>query len=261
LGDYGPENYAYDAATGNLASKNGAAYTYGTQAAACPDGALSKPHAVVSAGSNSYCYDRNGNMARRKLGAKVFNLAYDAENRLVSVSGGALATFVYDGDGQRVKGTAAQNYASGIAPTSDVTLNNPVAVTDGDYWSNSSSEYASTASGLHYVQVDLGTVFTLDRIRVWHYANDGRTYQDTKTQVSSDGVSWFTVFDSAVSGEYPETAAGKVRHSVARISSQPAACATCGIISTATRSTPTTTGWRSRGWRHTIHLQHKATAD
>jgi hypothetical protein len=58
--------------------------------------------------------------------------------------------------GQRVKGTLAQNYASGIPPTSDVTLNNPAAVTDGDYWANSGSEYASTTSGLHYVQFDLG---------------------------------------------------------------------------------------------------------
>jgi RHS repeat-associated protein len=211
------EAYTYNTATGNLASKGTASYIYGAQAAACPDGALSKPHAVVTFDTNkSYCYDRNGNMVRRKLGMKVFNLTYDAENRLASVSGGDLASFLYDGDGQRVKGTVAQNYASGITPSSDVTLNNPLVVTDGDYWANSSSEYASTASGLHYLQVDLGAVFTLDRVRVWHYANDGRTYHNTKTQVSSDGVSWFTVFDSAVSGEYPETAAGRTHTFTAR---------------------------------------------
>ncbi len=32
-------------------------------------------------------------------------LLYDAENRLTSVSGAATATFVYDGDGNRVKAT------------------------------------------------------------------------------------------------------------------------------------------------------------
>jgi hypothetical protein len=37
-----------------------------------------------------------------------------------------------------------------------VTLKNPQAATDGDTWANSGSEYASTTSGLHYVQVDLG---------------------------------------------------------------------------------------------------------
>ena len=34
-----------------------------------------------------------------------FTLTYDAENRLVSVSGAATASFVYDGDGRRVKAT------------------------------------------------------------------------------------------------------------------------------------------------------------
>jgi hypothetical protein len=36
----------------------------------------------------------------------VYTLAYDFENRLVSVSGGSVsASFVYDADGNRVKGT------------------------------------------------------------------------------------------------------------------------------------------------------------
>ena len=34
-----------------------------------------------------------------------YTLTYDAENRLTSVSGGASASFVYDGDGNRVKAT------------------------------------------------------------------------------------------------------------------------------------------------------------
>ena len=36
----------------------------------------------------------------------TYNLSYDAENRLSGVSGAATATFVYDGDGKRVKATA-----------------------------------------------------------------------------------------------------------------------------------------------------------
>jgi RHS repeat-associated protein len=97
-----------------------------------------------------------------------------------------------------------------------MSLTSPGAATDGDYWANSSSEYAAAASGLHYLQIDLGAKYRVDKIKVWHYANDGRTYHNTKTQVSSDGVSWFTVFDSAVSGEYPETAAGKTHTFTAR---------------------------------------------
>ena len=44
-------------------------------------------------------------MATRSVGGKSFTFTYDAENRLVSVSGDATATFVYDGDGKRVLST------------------------------------------------------------------------------------------------------------------------------------------------------------
>ncbi len=101
----GSESYTHNA-IGNLLSKTGVgAYTYGTQAGDCPEGALSKPHAVVTAGSNTYCYDQNGHLRRRKSGATTYTLTYDAENRLIGVSGGTSASFVYDGDGRRVKAT------------------------------------------------------------------------------------------------------------------------------------------------------------
>lgn len=65
--------------------------------------ALVKAHAVVTAGSNTYCYDQNGNMRRRTIGGSVYTLSYDAENHLTGVSGSA--TFRYDGDGKRVQAT------------------------------------------------------------------------------------------------------------------------------------------------------------
>jgi hypothetical protein len=78
--------------------------TAGLGIASCPGGALSKPHAVVTAGTNTYCYDANGNQVRRTIAGSVYNLLYDAENRLSSVSGAATAGFVYNGDGNRVEG-------------------------------------------------------------------------------------------------------------------------------------------------------------
>jgi len=79
-------------------------------------------------------------------------------------------------------------------------------ITDG----NTAGTYAYTTGGSsQWVQVDLGQVYEVNSLKVWHYHNDGRTYYKTKTEVSVDGVNWETVFDSQVSGQYQETSAGK----------------------------------------------------
>jgi len=84
------ESYAYNQ-IGNITSRNGTAYTYGSQ-----------PHAVTAVGATGYTYDANGNMTAR--GSQT--IAWDVENRPVSVSdNGTVTTFVYDGDGNRVKKT------------------------------------------------------------------------------------------------------------------------------------------------------------
>lgn len=60
-----------------------------------------------------------------------------------------------------------------------------------------------------YVTVDLGSiVYNIEQIQVYHYY-DGRIYAGSKTEVSADGVNWTKLFDSAVSGTYVETSAGK----------------------------------------------------
>jgi len=83
-------SFSYDE-IGNILTRNGVSYSYdGTQ-----------PHAVDSVGGTSYSYDNNGNMTAR--GSQT--ITWDQENRPVSVSGGGTATFVYDGDGNRVKKT------------------------------------------------------------------------------------------------------------------------------------------------------------
>jgi RHS repeat-associated protein len=99
------ESYAYNS-IGNLTSKGGVTLSYAAQSAACPAGALTKPHAAVSKGTNTYCYDQNGNQVTRNVGSAV-TLTYNHDNQLTATSGGATSTFVYDGDGQRVKGTVA----------------------------------------------------------------------------------------------------------------------------------------------------------
>ncbi len=101
------------------------------------------------------------------------------------------------------------NRAAGKTPTiSSGTLTNGVNITDGNL-----SNYGYEASGngvAKYVQIDLGAVYNdITQIKIVHYYADGRTFHGTKTQISADGTNWTTLFDSAVSGEYVETSAGK----------------------------------------------------
>ncbi len=74
------ESYTYNSTTGNLASKAGQTLTYG---------ASNHPHAASAMGSNLYTYDANGNMLTRKVAGVTYTLGYDADGRLVSISGGA----------------------------------------------------------------------------------------------------------------------------------------------------------------------------
>ncbi|HEU4830992.1 MAG TPA: discoidin domain-containing protein, partial [Candidatus Saccharimonadales bacterium] len=78
-----------------------------------------------------------------------------------------------------------------------------------DLSTGTSPYYSPGGAGLQSVTVDLGSIQQVDTIKVWHYWGDGRSYNDTKTEVSTDNSSWFTVFDSAVSGTYIESPAGK----------------------------------------------------
>lgn len=91
--------------------------------------------------------------------------------------------------------------------TNSTQLTNLVRVTDGNI--DSANYYGAEDGKLCNVQINLGAVYEdIDYIQVYHYSLDGRTYNATKTEVSEDGTNWVTLFDSAVSGKYKETADG-----------------------------------------------------
>lgn len=113
------ETYGYDA-IGNLIHRElfdgqpepTRFYSYDAPATTmgCPGTAVSTPkaHAVYSTSGRRdafYCYDPAGNMVYRADEIYTQTLTYDVENRLIAIAGTGAATFVYDGDGNRVKTT------------------------------------------------------------------------------------------------------------------------------------------------------------
>ena len=111
-GNYNSESYTYNDNTGNLQVKAGATntYTFATSTS-CVGGSRTLAHAVSAvSGGEGDSYDCNGNATTWVTGGGLYMLSYDAENRLVGVKKNdvSIASFVYNGDGARVKGVITE---------------------------------------------------------------------------------------------------------------------------------------------------------
>lgn len=60
-----------------------------------------------------------------------------------------------------------------------------------------------------FITIDLMAWHKLESVILYQYFGDGRTYSDTKVQISQNNCDWHTIFDANVDGTYPETSAGK----------------------------------------------------
>ncbi len=113
------------------------------------------------------------------------------------------------------------NIAEGKQFSSSSSFTNLSAVTDGSTNTNAYADDYPKNSGLQYVQVDLGGIYDISSIKLWHYYGDGRKYRDVIVQVSNDpafasGVT--TVYNNDTNNsagrgvgkdsEYIETSAG-----------------------------------------------------
>lgn len=90
--------------------------------------------------------------------------------------------------------------------TTTGSLTNLSRVTNGD---KNTANFYDAGGGAHSVTIDLQTVYTLERVTLYHYYGDSRIYNGTKTEISQDGITWKTIYDNAVSGKYTETSSGK----------------------------------------------------
>jgi YVTN family beta-propeller protein len=98
-----------------------------------------------------------------------------------------------------------------VAPTSGtvglIVNDYEVDALEGDTTANPlppSSGGIVLPSGNQWIKVDLGSTYMIGKISVSHKYGVDRVYKGTKTEVSEDGNTWYTVYDSAVSGTYNE---------------------------------------------------------
>jgi len=116
--------------------------------------------------------------------------------------------------------TPTINLASKGTLSSSVTFEGISYITDSE--TNAPDNYANGVPGLQWVQVDLGAASELNKVKLWHYYGDGRSYRDVIVQLSNDATfssGVVTVFNNDWDGsaglgvgtdsEYNETAAGK----------------------------------------------------
>ena len=145
--------YVYDA-WGNLRGAGGGPYggyvlNYGTNANTAP--ATNRILSVTENGQTQpFSYDNAGNLTA----GDGMSYAYDAANRMVSVNGGALGQYGYDGEGMRVKKTE-----------SGVTV-----------WYVRSSKLGNTAFEVTSVGVQRAYVYGGNGKLVAEQASDGQFY-------------------------------------------------------------------------------------
>jgi RHS repeat-associated protein len=152
------EGYTYDDVGNRTASHQGSSYSY--QAF----------NRLVTANSNTYTYDTNGNLISTTEAGGSWTYIWDYENRLkqVSESGGVTVTYAYDALGRRIQRT------SSIGGTTKFIYDGSNVVRDLDASGNSIADYlnapgidnhlrqTSAASGVSYLLTDqLGSTAAL----------------------------------------------------------------------------------------------------
>ncbi len=124
--------YSYDELGNLTANSKVGTYTYPTSGSTSV-----RPHAVTTAGSNSYSYDANGNMT----GGAGRSFTYNLENKPLTITiGGQTTTFVYDGDNGRVEkvvGSTTTRYISKLEIKGVVEIKGVGSLISRDFWATS----------------------------------------------------------------------------------------------------------------------------
>lgn len=105
-------------------------------------------------------------------------------------------------------------FGTSLGPTSTYTFSGPTTETPPTTSYLYNHIYGNTAgvevpaAGLNNVVMDFGSLKALSQIQILRYPSG--TFNGTKTEVSPDGQTWYTAFDSAASGTYVEAGFGRM---------------------------------------------------
>ncbi|CDM67294.1 Hypothetical protein CM240_0115 [Clostridium bornimense] len=176
----------------------------------------------VSKEENTFKYDGNNNLIKTTTPQGTsFNYKYDDKHKLVQ-SNDLKIRYIRDTLGGNTVNTdntwmeikALDEKGNNIAKGKKVTSNEKDAVgsranvVDGDTGGSCYQTDSTNSTTISWVQIDLGKRYSIEEVKVWHYY-DGRIYNNTKTEVSEDGETWYTIFDCEKDGKYSETKEGR----------------------------------------------------
>lgn len=97
----------------------------------------------------------------------------------------------------------------------NIQKNKNVYVNNGTYTykltdeNTSSYPYVTGLNDYSYIQLDFDRPMDIRQIKIWHYYSDQRIYYNNVTDVTFDGVNWFTVYNSQVNGNIIESSEGQ----------------------------------------------------
>lgn len=99
------------------------------------------------------------------------------------------------------------NLANGILPTSSTA---PTGTYGLEVITDEATDKSCSINGTDvWVQIDLGQVYEdIEYLHIWHYDYDAGRAFNHKSQVSEDGVNWYTLFDSSKDGAVNEVSGG-----------------------------------------------------
>ena len=114
---------------------------------------------------------------------------------------------VFDTSGTNVMNGITLDSSNCYEDTTLSNITNPGFTIYRDRFNDgNTSNYSGVGDGLSVFIFDMGAVHEVDKVHIWRYYRDGRSYHEAKVEVSKDGTEWMNISGT---DEYVETSAGK----------------------------------------------------